>query len=79
MRHKKLLFASAAVLLLLLLVVPQVQQAGAKGDPTSKMSAELVKQVSAAKPDEMVTAIVKMKAVANLNGIRGVRGRCSPS
>lgn len=74
MRHKKLLFASAAVLLLLLLVVPQVQQAGAKGDPTSKMSAELVKQISAAKPDELVTAIVKMKAVANLAGIRGARG-----
>jgi len=46
---------------------------GAKGDPTSKMTAELQKQLSAAKPDEMVGAVVKMKAVANLNGIQGVR------
>jgi subtilisin family serine protease len=74
MRQKKFLFASAAVLLLLLLVVPQVQLAGAKGDPTGKMSAELVKQLSAAKPDETVTAVVKMSAVANLNGVQGVRG-----
>jgi hypothetical protein len=67
------LFASAAVLLLLLLVVPQVQQVGAKGDPAGKMTAELQKQLSAAKPDEMVGAVVKMKTVANLNGIQGVR------
>ena len=73
MRHKRLWFASAAVLLLLLLVVPQVQQAGAKGDPTSKMTAELVKQLSAAKPDEMVGAVVKMRATAKLEGIQGVR------
>ncbi len=61
-------------MLLLLLVAPQVHQVGAKGDPAGKMSAELLKQMSAAKPDEMVTAVVRMKAVANLQGIRGVKG-----
>src|SRR5512139_3797074 len=73
MRHRNLLIASAAVLLLLLLVVPQVQQVGAKGDPMSKITAELQKQLSAAKPDEMVGAVVKMRATAKLEGIQGVR------
>ncbi|UCG52058.1 MAG: S8 family serine peptidase [Candidatus Latescibacterota bacterium] len=75
MRHKKRVVASAAVFLLLLLVVPQVHLAGAKGDATDKMSSEMVKQLTAAGPDDIVTAIVKMRGTPKFDGIRGVRGQ----
>ncbi|MEJ2721512.1 MAG: hypothetical protein P8181_10300, partial [bacterium] len=75
MRHKKRVVASAAAFLLLLLVVPQVHLVGAQGDVTNKMSTGMVKQLDAAGPDEIVTAIVKMRGTPQFDGIRGMRGQ----
>ncbi|MDI6807636.1 MAG: S8 family serine peptidase [Candidatus Eisenbacteria bacterium] len=75
MRPKKILPGYAAVLLVLLVVLillPSARQAVA--DTTkAKIAPGLAKQLSAAGPDEAVTAIVKMATKPNLDRIRGNR------
>lgn len=78
MRPKKVLLGCAAVLLVLvvaLLVSPSAREAVAENGYKAKVSPGLTKQLSAANSDDVVVAVVKMKAKPNLDRIRGQRGR----
>jgi subtilisin family serine protease len=71
MIHRKALLSCAAVLLALIILFPSVQSADAAEDMKAKIAPELGAQLSAAKPDQFVTAIVRMSAVPNLKMLRG--------
>ena len=73
MERRKNLFGYAAILLALLILIPTLNLAAANTGFKAKVTPGLAKQLSAAKPDEVVTAIVKMRAKPNLDRIRGKR------
>ena len=77
MKSKKTLLSFAAVLLVLmvaLILLPCEREAFAASLYKAKFSPGLAKQLSAARSDEMVAAVVKLKAKPNLDRIRGKRG-----
>ena len=73
MIHRKGLLSCAAVLLALIILFPSVQSADPLEGVKAKIAPGLGVQLSTAKPDEYVTAIVKMSSVANLKTLRGDR------
>jgi subtilisin family serine protease len=73
MIHRKALLSCAAALLAFIILLPSVQSADPLEGVKAKIAPALGMQLSAAKPDEYVTAIVKMNTVANLKGLRGNR------
>ncbi|MDH3217345.1 MAG: S8 family serine peptidase, partial [Candidatus Krumholzibacteria bacterium] len=73
MNRNKFLLVSAAVFMGLLLVIPRPFLAGGRDDAQAKISAELTEQLAAARPDEPVTAIVKMRETPKVDGIYGRR------
>ncbi|NIM19235.1 MAG: S8 family serine peptidase [Candidatus Latescibacteria bacterium] len=73
MLQKKKISSSVAVLLAVLLLIPVVYSADTSIDIKDKISPGLAAKLTAAQPGEVVTAIVKMRAVANTNRIRGMR------
>jgi subtilisin family serine protease len=73
MTQRKALLSCAAVLLALIILLPSVQSADPLEGVKAKIAPALGLQLSAAKPDEFVTAIVKMTSVAQLKPLRGDR------
>ncbi|MFA4948870.1 MAG: S8 family serine peptidase, partial [Candidatus Krumholzibacteriia bacterium] len=73
MIHRKALLSCAAALLALLILLPSVQSADPVEGVKAKIAPGLGMQLSAAKPDDYVTAIVKMNTVANVKALRGDR------
>ncbi len=73
MIHRKVLLSCAAALLALIVLLPSVQSADPLEGVKAKIAPGLGVQLSAAKPDEYVTAIVKMNTVANVKALRGDR------
>lgn len=71
MMHRKALLSCAAVLLALFILLPSVRSADAVEEVKAKITPELSAQLTAAKPDEVVSAVVKMTSVANLKTLRG--------
>jgi len=71
MVHKKALSSCAAVLLALIILLPSVQSADPVEGVKAKITPNLGMQLTAAKPDELVTALVRMTAVSNLKMLRG--------
>lgn len=67
------LFGPAAILLAFLILVPLSHYAGAQIDATGKVAPGLVAQLTAAGPDDIVEAVVKIKAKPKLDAIRGRR------
>ena len=80
MTHRKALLSCAAALLALLILLPSVQSADPVEGVKAKIAPNLGMQLSAAKPDDYVTAIVKMNTVADLKPLRkrGVGARNLP-
>ena len=80
MKSGKTLLSFAAVLLVLvaafILLCPE-REAFAASLYKAKISPGLATQLSAARSDEMVAAVVKLKAKPNLERIRGKRGLVS--
>ena len=73
MLSKSRLFGCAAVLLVLLIILPSVQSADAQEELKVKIAPGLAAQLSAARPNEYVTAIVRMSGRPNLRMLRGDR------
>ncbi|UCF05010.1 MAG: S8 family serine peptidase [bacterium] len=71
MFSKNRLFGCAAVLLVLLILFPAVYNADAGEEQKAKIAPELAVQLSAAKPGEHVTAVVRMRARPQLLMLRG--------
>jgi subtilisin family serine protease len=71
MLHRKTLLSCAAMLLAFAILLPSVQSADAVEDVKAKIAPALNAQLSAARPGEYVTAVVKMAAAANLKSLRG--------
>lgn len=73
MHSKKRMFGCAAVLLILLVLLPAFFSADAREGQKAKISPGLAKELSAARPDDFVTAIVRMSERADLRAFRGNR------
>ncbi len=73
MTHRKALLSCAAALLALIILLPSVQSADPVEGVKAKIAPGLGVQLSAAKPDDFITAIVKMNTVANLKTLKGDR------
>jgi subtilisin family serine protease len=71
MIHRKALLSCAAVLLALTILLPSVQSADPLEGIKAKITPQLGLQLSAAKPDEFVTAVVRLTTTANLKTLRG--------
>jgi subtilisin family serine protease/bacillopeptidase F (M6 metalloprotease family) len=70
---KSKLFGCAAALLILLILLPTVHSADAQEEQKAKVAPGLAVQLSAAKPTEYVTAIVRVLGRPNLRLLRGDR------
>jgi len=57
----------------MLLVIPVFLSADIDTRVRAKITPELTAKLTAAQPDEIVSAIVKMRAVPNTNKVRGMR------
>ncbi|MFH1755550.1 MAG: S8 family serine peptidase, partial [Candidatus Latescibacterota bacterium] len=73
MSSKTKLHNSVAVLLAMLLVIPVFFSADISVGAQDKISAGLTAKMEAAQPDDIVSAIVKMRAAPNTNKVRGMR------
>ncbi len=73
MLSKSRLFGCAAVLLVLLVLLPSVHSADAQEELKVRIAPALAAQLSAARPNEYVTAIVRMSGRPNLRMFRGDR------
>ncbi|MCK4350934.1 MAG: S8 family serine peptidase, partial [Candidatus Krumholzibacteria bacterium] len=73
MHSKKRMFGCAAVLLILLVLLPAFFSADAREGQKAKISPGLAKELSAAKPDDFVTAIVRMSDRADIRAFSGNR------
>ncbi|MHA2429171.1 MAG: hypothetical protein ACXADB_14210, partial [Candidatus Hermodarchaeia archaeon] len=73
MSSKTKLHSTMAVLLAMLLVIPVFLSADISSGTRGKISPELTAKLTAAQPDEIVSAIVKMRATPNTNKVRGMR------
>jgi len=73
MHSKRRMFGCAAVLMILLVLLPTVFSVDAREAQKAKISPGLAKQLSAARPDDFVTAIVRMTDRADTRALHGNR------
>lgn len=73
MSSKLKLHNSVAVLLAMLLVIPVFLSADIDAGARGKITPGLMAKLTAAQPDEIVSAIVKMRATPNTSKVRGMR------
>lgn len=73
MINRKTLLSCAAVLLALAVLIPSVQNADAVESAKAKIAPALSAQLTAAKPGEYVSAVVRMATFPKLQAIRGNR------
>jgi subtilisin family serine protease len=73
MTRKRSHFGPAVFLLALLLLATMAHLPGAQIYPTEKISRGLEAELEAAGPDEIVSAVVKLRAVPRLEAVRGDR------
>jgi subtilisin family serine protease len=73
MLHRKTLLSCAAVLLALAVLLPSVRSADAVEEAKAKLAPALSAQLAAARPDELVQAVVRIAVFPKLEKIRGNR------
>jgi subtilisin family serine protease len=71
MMHRKTFLSCAAVLLAFAVLLPSVRSVDAVEEVKAKLAPTLSAQLTAAKPDELVQAVVRIAAFPKLQSIRG--------